>query len=433
MASRFNWHVRQFLLFTGLGICGFGLTTETAVAQSLLPPEIVKAIEHNGQAFDPITVEWTRERNGRPSETAVCQMIMGSSWANGDLTFLAPARGQFKYQKGKVYTYCRESIAVIDYDDTAKPQDASAQKKRLIKCTGTKEMETDVGFDGGKLYYGHRQESGVDPPVLLIARPDNVPPLKGREDKPIYPLPYLRFAGLRVPSSPRDYAQHFKARSLILDLLERGAYVTQSEPKSEGGARYLTISLVAKDATYLVDLDPSRNYALRRFEERTPAGKLICVADLSDFREVPGKKDFWLPHRCDVQYYQWEGRPATPTPEPFFVETYVITRCESQPIADRDFVVFYNVPGTNVGDATLPNAEKSFNGQIGYVVPADSQDLDKVVQAAIHGTPLSRTVSHAPRSQPHRLAIIIILSNLLVICVIIVLLRRRRRTAPPLR
>jgi len=419
-----NRRRRVFLVIVGPTICVISYIPTGAMADAL-SRDAVAALEHNARALDPIIIGWTRERATSLSEEDFFKIVKGPRWAKGDTTFLALATGEFKYQDGNVYRYVREKVPLLDFAVKVDTRTSAPEKGKMppLKCIGTREMEIEVAFDGDKIYHGSRQEGGIGPPILIIARLGDLP-LKGREDVPIFPFPYLDFAGLKVPYSPRDYAQHVKMRSLIQHLLERGCRLSQSEWKTENGAGYLGLNLVDHNGSYLFELDPSRNYAVRRYEERTTAGERTCLADMSDFREVPGKKNVWLPERCVVHYYQWEGKPAIPLPEALLVESYTITKCESEPIPDRDFVVFYDTPGARIGDATLPNAEKAKGGEISYVVPADSRDLDEVIQHAIAGTSFTPSLS-----RPHRLAQIIILLNVGVILVITFFVRRHRRAA----
>jgi hypothetical protein len=196
---------------------------------------------------------------------------------------------------------------------------------------------------------------------------------------------YLREAGFKVSEIPEEVG--LAPRSLLLHLVDQGATVLRVAEEDVDGIDCLRIDVEGPNGLWLFDLDPSRRHAVRRREERTPGGKARCLATMSDFVELPGTDGVWLPRRCQVTYYQWSGKPDPPEDKPLFRETFTVSHLSWDAVPDDRFIVMYINPGASIADGTLPEAAKSPHGRIEYVVPANPEDLDKVIQHARDGTP----------------------------------------------
>jgi len=400
------------------------LASAGSLAEDALPPDVVRALEHTAESLDPLIIEGTQERRTHlPDEEFFRIFWEGGRRVEGDRTFLALTPWRFKYSNGKHYIYDRQRLPVLEFVIKPSPNVTIEELQRLPqRSKGTADREVELAFDGEKLYWGSREAGGsavTGPPNEVIDRPEHFSQ-KGREDDPMYNnLHFLRFAGLKVPYSARDFAQQAKIRPLVLHMLEHGWKLSRAERKSENNANVLAVTLVGDSGMYVFDLDPSKGYAIVRSEERTKDAE--CVADLDGFQEFPGKKDVWLPRHCVAHYYRYYTKRAPEKSETFVDEIYTVTKYDSQPIPDRDFVLAYNTPGTVIGDATLPGAEKAKDGHVDYIVPADARDLDEVIKHASEGTPFT------PRPRSHRLELAIILSNVLLLVVVVLLVRRYRR------
>lgn len=414
----------------GFRFLAFTSSCEATTIDNTLPVEVVEALENNAQAFDPIILEWVRERTKHLPAEKFFRIVKGPKWVKGDTTFLSPQRAEYRYERGKVHVYYSSTAPLFGFADNVDTHGMSLDEVSDLPLTfvGTAPMEIDIAFDGKKFYQGSRQIGGVGPPHMVIETPGDFenPAFQEAMDWQQCPAFFWYYAGLKTPFTVRDY-QWPKMRSLVLDLLARGGDLSQVERETNGLHQYLKITLVTEDRVHFFDLDQSLNYAVRRQEERTPDGKTLYVSSLSDFHLAPSKENIWLPHRCVVEYYQWQQKPPSPTSEAFFTETYTVTKCESRPIPDGDLEVFssfYIKPGARIADGTLPNAEKSEHGQICYTVPIDLDDLDKVIQAAIEGK--SFTPSDPTR---RRLIQVFVLVNVLVIAVVLFWVWRSRSGA----
>jgi len=99
----------------------------------------------------------------------------------------------------------------------------------------------------------------------------------------------------------------------------------------------------------------------------------------SDFENVPGRS-LWLPRRCEVSHYRWESKPKTVKESPLIVETYIVSRVSGAPLAQDDFRVEINIPGTDVSDASLPGAENKPDKHVHYTFPANRDELDAAIK-----------------------------------------------------
>ena len=120
-------------------------------------------------------------------------------------------------------------------------------------------------------------------------------------------------------------------------------------------------------------LDPAKGYAVTRRVDRTGDGKLIQEMVAENFRST-GIADLWLPGRCTTRKYlrdaaKLEGFTSNP-------DTIVLT-LEDMSFEKRrnmDFTVSYG-PGSMVADRSTEAAMASPDGQVDYIVPADSATL----------------------------------------------------------
>lgn len=155
--------------------------------------------------------------------------------------------------------------------------------------------------------------------------------------------------------------------------------------------------------------DPDMNYALRKWEQRTPDGTLFKATVNDDFTQLKGRV-IWLPRRVT---YGWYWGPNGPSDVPS--ESHVITVSEALPDSApaAQFVLDYSAPGTHVVDRT-----RDLNGEE-HIVPATQQALDRAAtdarQAGEHHTSWSLGV-----------VVLITLGILVLACCIIWFIVRRR-------
>jgi len=216
---------------------------------------------------------------------------------------------------------------------------------------------------------------------------DPVEPLKIRSawkpDNEIFQPTYFYEAGYELPTtfgSLRDPPQ-----SLVLYLLGKGATLAGIETAADQFSGCLVVGLTNGDRRFRFCLDPALGYAVRYREDRNSTGQLVRRSESSDFVEC--RKGLWLPRSCGVDNFTWLTIPSEITKESLVRTTFAVSAISPDVVPAERFVLRYTVPGTTVSDASMPEARKSQDGRIDYVIPADITDLDAAIQKAIDGKP----------------------------------------------
>jgi hypothetical protein len=149
--------------------------------------------------------------------------------------------------------------------------------------------------------------------------------------------------------------------------------------------REVAVMKMAKEGTsrnleYVYYLDSELGYAVRCWQQLTEDGRLRVQANCTDHQKLPGH-ELWLSRNCRIDYYTFDGNdPDEVFKTPFVTDVMEVSEFGTKPVLDEQFTLNYTKPGTKVADATFPH----FQGDkaINYLIPANPQDLDRVIKEA---------------------------------------------------
>jgi hypothetical protein len=339
--------------------------TGTARAQDELPGQVRQALEQNGRALSPLTVTWRQERASDFPEAKVLS-VMGLPATARD--FLAPEKVRFQWQDGKFYSYTWAPTVQVGQDGKA-----LTDKPPLVQ-------ELERSFDGRAWYNGNPNQiegkvSGK--PMIMIDTAEKL--IKDDRAGRLYQANYLSYAGFDMPVSVQDLQSRPPQVVLLMDL-DRGGRLGRVRTEDREGAAQLVAELVKDGRRQEFTFDPAMNYALRRRIIFDAAGAAQESTECRDFVCLSGP-DHWLPRVIETAYYF----PATGPKQPLFRQTIRVLEIDNKPIPPEQFVLVYRKPGSYVADATLPGATGREGGRIGYTVPTDPADLDRVIREATEG------------------------------------------------
>ena len=369
------------LCLSHLGAVVFVPTT----ARAEIPPEVRQALQDNVRALSPITVVWEERRGSELSVHAWLRKIKASPL--GVDSFL-PKTITYCWQDGMSYSSVFETK--VNITDAVIVDDAEKMKIRVkpgvdLDKLPRVEEDREAACNLEDLFTGEgnhtRAARGALPSfdVDPIDDPKIHPP-----DGRVFSPTYFHEAGFVLPHTIA--MQKVGAKSLPLALIDEGATVIKAEEVSLGGHVSFLIELEDKGRRKRFYLDPSRDFAVHRREELTPAGQPLVIAQMRDFVRFRNP-DIWLPKRCDVNYYTWRTNPEMITEKRLTYERFVVQKIQKEPIPVERFTLNYTMPGTLVADASIPQAKELPEGYVSYEVPADQRDLDAVIQHSIDGTP----------------------------------------------
>ena len=166
-------------------------------------------------------------------------------------------------------------------------------------------------------------------------------------------------------------------------------------------------------------LDPALNYAVRRREEWYDPHTLLVRCDCSDFEKLPDHS-VWLPRRCESEihelhtqlYYKWPDfsllvpQLTFQFDDSFLTEIVEVTELTQPPFPAEQFVLNYTEPGIYIEDHTLPEAERSQFGGIGYrlgqTLEQTSQNLALAIEKQTNGKDRQQRRGRATRQADAR-------------------------------
>ena len=247
----------------------------------------------------------------------------------------------------------------------------------------------EMSFDGECLYSGNGALPDTFHSPGLIITP--LEQLESQTGQLCYPE-FLGHAGLAFPYSGSDLAT--PPSSSILRVLQQGGSLVRVQDTSVNRQKGVLVDMVGKgrwpqtDEThsFSYQLLPEYGYAVCRWEERTPDGKILRSVENGDFMKVPGT-EVYLPKRSVVEYYTWVTIPTEVTSQPLLQETFTVENVDTRPIDNRQFCLreAYEKPGTQIADYKLGKGPHGFGVQ--YRIPANPEDLDRVIEAATSQDP----------------------------------------------
>jgi hypothetical protein len=123
-----------------------------------------------------------------------------------------------------------------------------------------------------------------------------------------------------------------------------------------------------------------------------------------------------------MDYYIDPNSPGEVFDKPFRTFVMDVSEYSTTRVLDAQFKLNYTTPGTEVTDSTLPEA-KLGKGPVSYTVPANLDDLDRVIDEA-----RARTQSSADETRRNvRFKIVLLVVNGVGLAGLLVYLVRRYR------
>lgn len=121
-------------------------------------------------------------------------------------------------------------------------------------------------------------------------------------------------------------------------------------------------------------LDLTMNYAVINIREsREKSGELLFNTSNSDFRDLGN--GLWLPLKCEVASYAYYTRPTFSSKTPAYVTKIMIEITDRMDFSDKDFQVWFDLPGVNVDDYTHEKA--SYRKPFSYRVPGSIEKFKR--------------------------------------------------------
>jgi hypothetical protein len=185
--------------------------------------------------------------------------------------------------------------------------------------------------------------------------------------------------------------------------------------------------LIPREVEYIYYLDPQLCYAVRRFQELATDGRLRVQSDCTEHQKLAGY-EIWLARKCRIDYYVADGTyPGEIFDTPFAGDVLEFSEFGTKPVPDEQFTLRYTTPGTSVTDMTLPEAKTAEGGAVSYKVPANPEDLDRVIEEA---RALTRAeASHRKWQKVVKIVLIVGNAGALAGLVVYLVVRYRRKVA----
>ena len=280
---------------------------------------------------------------------------------------MAPETVLFKWQGGKFYRYVVRNMPQLDSNGNV------VKNKPLLR------FGQETSYDSKKYYNGNPAPAGISIEADAVIRIDSIAQMaKENSSAEICNAEYLYLAGFRLPATPGQLMAK-SPRSILLELLDADATIvsTTTEKVDESN---MTVIVVKKDGQqHRFALDQTRGYALRQRTVSYESPKMSATINCQDFIQLRNS-DLWLPKRVNVAQFYYEVVQN----KPLFTETMTATEINNDLIPESHFVLTYSKPGTHISDATVPGAELSKTGRISYIVPANPEELEAAIHAAIN-------------------------------------------------
>jgi hypothetical protein len=277
---------------------------------------------------------------------------------------------------------------------------------------------TDVlehAFDGSNYFIGR-------PPLSSIAHQPSLTKidvrwLVARDPKaPWVSAVYLELAGFSIPSTSAELSRREAVQSRILKLVAAGARFISCRDVTAGASRVARVEIEVSDPDgvppegldrsrtqlrwqseglskrqieegleamkrrfappakkrLIFHLDPQRNFAVARYEERKASGAVLFSAINDDFYQLPGR-DLWLPRSCRVTHYTGEHTLFT---EPVLESTVRVRSIEVSRQSEGIFTLNYSSPGTKIHEQLADGSRES------YEIAAKPADLFQAISRA---------------------------------------------------
>lgn len=334
----------------------------TSVVAGDIPEDVAALLRKNAEQLTPLEISWTYRPKALVSEDRLVE-----EYGESDLTRFRADRKVTVFLDGtKVFQRARTPQG--RFSRTGQPQ-APSDKIEF--------RESEKTFDGEYWYSGTGtddvQKIGAIPALTVERLADARKNLKGK----LFRLDYFENVGFFVPQT----ADELGVPPLSL-LMHADPVLTFSTENLEGEECY-KITSVSSATTTISWLSESKHGALIRSETSGADGNVISRTQNGDFVKLRSR-DVWLPKNVDRHLHRWNNKgPLSKTA--VVVEEFRVTHWSDDPITAQQFTLKYVVPGTIVSDAKLADTMHSTLDKVEYRVPANQDDLDRVIENASLG------------------------------------------------
>lgn len=331
-----------------------------------LPRAIGDALTHQMDALSPLTIKWESRRS---SDMPIEVLLKRIGLPSYELGFLAPTETTYRWNRGNAYERHTRQQPQFDLE-TGEP----LLGKTLINVT-----DEDTYLIKSQVFYSASPDPSGKAPLLVINPLSTL--VRNAPTAIVMQAYYLRAAGFQMPRFPAEFGR--PTNHVLIDLLQSDARINSVKQETSGEKTLVTIEVELGERTYNFSLDPTINYAVVSWEEFVNE-RLTKACISSDFSQIDSR-GLWLPKRITVRHHNYFREPDKFHDVALFTDAFLVTSFDASPIPESAFVLDYSDPGAYVSDGTLPTAKSRKSGRIDYQIPADPEDLDRVVEEAIRG------------------------------------------------
>ncbi|MDR1383974.1 MAG: hypothetical protein LBJ67_09045 [Planctomycetaceae bacterium] len=374
------------------------LSVGNAQEASNIPKNVETALNSNAKDMNQISLFWKQTRTTNMD----FDLFFKRTNALYDRGLLEPQNFFFSFRDNK-FTLL-STIKDVIKRDIGIPQAwkisvplASDVKKQGIELS---ERVQEVAFDGKRFYSGTGSvvSSENSPGIEILPLEDiilNKNPSRVNQQ-------YTIKMGFKYPNCGSEVGS--SCQSYILFLIKSGQMLRVEQVKLNN-ENYLYLEIKAKslldwnrvERIFSFWLDPRMNYAVKQLDIKSIDGKICYHIENDDFIKLENRTVF-IPRKTQTVYYTYyETDDIFETS--LFTEISLLADISSKKVSEKNFDISkkYTEPSTYVFDKTL---SKSGEG-IGYLVPANPADLDRVIESALTDKDFT------PTPLPSRAAIII--------------------------
>lgn len=343
-----------------------------------LPDELSAALAENARNLSPVSVSWTM--------TYTTERDMDEARAIGRFTeggdFFEPRHVQFHRDHNRFRYW------MLTWRHAGKRRDAYWFHSLS---------------DGTNLYHGNLRGDQLN----AVAVDYVAQPVPREATSIVFIAEYFERAGFKLHSVRNQIER--PDMSMLLYLLDRQLTLREVAEETVDGrdCTVVKVSSTGKNRLHVFYFDPALGHALRRYEQRTLDGTPVQITVNSDFAEFTNPS-IWLPRRSQTDWYTWVTIAETILEEPLVQEQIEVTELSKEDIAPETFLVDLKQPQLWVADSRLPGADERETGRIDYIVPANLDLLEGVIDAAVAGK------EYEPPLTSHRTRMALIAVNILI-------------------
>lgn len=376
-------------------------------------------------SIDPVTLRWEYNMSCGLSDEELA-VVVETPVKSADLS--QQLLVTFCWQNGMFYQHVQEEAVVYgggaNSNGTVRMtavQESACDGDTLSTATGADEFRDALGAARTVL-----RESFDD----LKVRSPNLSVMTAAD--------YLQAAGWHLPVKVGEFTGQYT--TVVRGLAAKEGFKVVIPEQYSGTASTEPVILVSTDSSGTetkVEVLPQNGWAIASMTQ-SQLGALAVEITCSDFMK-PADSTVFLPQRIVVKSYLWGNRPVhkkwgkgsdAVTEEPITIETYKLLDVSTDEIPLNRFRLEYSDPRTIIADRSKAEYRQLKKGQLQYRVPADSKDLDAVIEIAKAGRHAVATPPNLDRrdSTGFRFWLVAVNVTLGLVCVVIFLYGRRKRT-----